>query len=252
MKKHIVPTLDATERVLIRKRYGDDLDNPIADEEFSAENAKQFYGSLIPKLKRRLIKAGVIDDGKDKKENALGEDAPKRRRSRRKATVLTVSEEPENVELRNIASTDAVSNLSAEGADSGVVLEENVETVPVAVEGSEEGATFNVTALEDSSPETLVLEDDDNTAFQLLEEVSDVSETDFDEFIEALAKECEEIEARIGVKLQKLDVSITLSDRKARLLEREAQLDREIAARLTDAKKEGKGVTKVYEQGRNN
>lgn len=254
-EKYVVPTLDAKETSLIRKRYGTDLDNPIAEEEFSSEDAKKFYGSLIPKLKRRLIKVGVLADSKVKKEDTkVSGDTQKRGRRSKKITTSSVVEEVVSTESKDIVVIDTTTpGLETEGVVSEKPLEDKLGEA-VIVEESEQLLTSASTVIEDGavSPETVVLGGENEAAVQLLEEITSVSEPDFDEFIESLAKECAEIEARIGVKLQKLDVSITLSDRKARLLEREAQIDREIAARLADAKDEGKGVAKVYEQGRNN
>ncbi len=46
--------LTEEEMSLVRLRYGDNLDNPVASSTWGKEETRKFYGSLIPKMKRLL------------------------------------------------------------------------------------------------------------------------------------------------------------------------------------------------------
>ncbi len=46
--------LTEEERKLVELRYGADLENPVTDENWTIEYGKQFYGNLIPKMRRLL------------------------------------------------------------------------------------------------------------------------------------------------------------------------------------------------------
>ena len=48
--------LSVEEKALIEKRYGCDLDNPVSSTNWSKIDSKEFYGKLIPKIKRMLSK----------------------------------------------------------------------------------------------------------------------------------------------------------------------------------------------------
>lgn len=55
--------LTEEEKSLIKLRYGEDLDNPVASSTWGKEETNKFYGSLIPKMKRLLTNP----EGKRKK-----------------------------------------------------------------------------------------------------------------------------------------------------------------------------------------
>lgn len=52
--------LTEEEKILVTLRYGSDLDNPVTSKEWSKENRQQFYGSLIPKMKRLLANQNKV------------------------------------------------------------------------------------------------------------------------------------------------------------------------------------------------
>lgn len=49
----VIGTLNNNERSLITLRYGSDLENPVSNG-FSVQEASRFYGTLIPKMRRKL------------------------------------------------------------------------------------------------------------------------------------------------------------------------------------------------------
>lgn len=58
--------LSDEEMLLIRLRYGDDLENPVSVSTFGKEETNKFYGKLIPKMKRLLSNP----DGKRKNQES--------------------------------------------------------------------------------------------------------------------------------------------------------------------------------------
>ena len=42
--------------MVIKSRYGNDLHNPSLQSDWEKENSNKYYGSIIPKMKRRLAK----------------------------------------------------------------------------------------------------------------------------------------------------------------------------------------------------
>ena len=50
----IIKSLSEEDRDLLRKRYGDDLNNPNPQENLTQKEKDAFYGSLIPRIRRRL------------------------------------------------------------------------------------------------------------------------------------------------------------------------------------------------------
>lgn len=64
----VINNLNEEEKDLIKLRYGDDLSNPVTSSEWNREKTNKFYGTLIPKLKRLLIKElNNSDDIKEEK-----------------------------------------------------------------------------------------------------------------------------------------------------------------------------------------
>ena len=51
-----INSLSNEEKLIIKKRYGDDLHNPKTSEDWNSSLATKFYGSVIPKLKWILEK----------------------------------------------------------------------------------------------------------------------------------------------------------------------------------------------------
>lgn len=60
-------TLTAEEKNLIRLRYGEDLKNPTATK-ITAEQRSEFYGKLVPKMKRLLAKANEENNETEPRE----------------------------------------------------------------------------------------------------------------------------------------------------------------------------------------
>ncbi len=48
------------EKALIDLRYGSDLDNPITSEEWNKEKTNQYYGSILPKMKKLLANPDYV------------------------------------------------------------------------------------------------------------------------------------------------------------------------------------------------
>lgn len=67
----VISELTDEERKLIEIRYGKDLENPTTDGAWNKEYQQKFYGSLVPKMKRRLKKMKV-KGGYRKQDIGLG------------------------------------------------------------------------------------------------------------------------------------------------------------------------------------
>ena len=50
----MIYSLSLEEKLVIRDRYGNDLHNPSTQKSWTQEKSKQFYGILVPKMKRLL------------------------------------------------------------------------------------------------------------------------------------------------------------------------------------------------------
>ena len=50
----VLSKLTEEETSLVKLRYGDDLDNPVASSTWGKEETNEFYGILIPKMKKLL------------------------------------------------------------------------------------------------------------------------------------------------------------------------------------------------------
>ncbi len=71
----ILKKLSEEEKSLIEARYGKDLNNPVAGK-LDRKQTNEFYGSLIPKIRRRLFNSNNVKKTRDKEietnENTLG------------------------------------------------------------------------------------------------------------------------------------------------------------------------------------
>lgn len=56
----VIDSLNDDEKELIKLRYGEDLENPVTSEKWNTQFNNSFYGSLIPKIKRRLRKLNEV------------------------------------------------------------------------------------------------------------------------------------------------------------------------------------------------
>ena len=50
----MIYSLSLEEKLVIRDRYGNDLHNPSTQKSWTQEKSKQFYGILVPKMKKLL------------------------------------------------------------------------------------------------------------------------------------------------------------------------------------------------------
>lgn len=68
----MIYSLSLEEKLIIRDRYGDDLHNPSTQKSWTQEKSKQFYGTLVPKMKRLLqdSKKTVMKPDEEKTETA--------------------------------------------------------------------------------------------------------------------------------------------------------------------------------------
>lgn len=53
---NVIYGLSVDEILVIKSRYGNDLHNPSSQSDWGKENSNKYYGSIIPKMKRRLAK----------------------------------------------------------------------------------------------------------------------------------------------------------------------------------------------------
>lgn len=60
----MIESLSEEDRELIKRRYGDNLDNPVVSK-LTQEELSRFYGSLVPKMKRHLKKQTMISNKKN-------------------------------------------------------------------------------------------------------------------------------------------------------------------------------------------
>lgn len=65
-----ISSLSEEERLLIKLRYGDDLSNPVISDNWNTEMKNKYYGRLVPKMRRLLLKRRMdwknTDDDIDK------------------------------------------------------------------------------------------------------------------------------------------------------------------------------------------
>ena len=66
----------------------------------------------------------------------------------------------------------------------------------------------------------------------MLTSLATFDDATLDSFISSLNSQCEEIEERIKTKRSKLDVALSLLERKNSLLQRERDLDRQISEKI--------------------
>lgn len=60
---NVIYGLSVDEILVIKSRYGNDLHNPSSQSDWEKENSNKYYGSIIPKMKRRLAK--LLEQEKD-------------------------------------------------------------------------------------------------------------------------------------------------------------------------------------------
>lgn len=60
---NVIYGLSVDEILVIKSRFGNDLHNPSSQSDWEKENSNKYYGSIIPKMKRRLAK--LLEQEKD-------------------------------------------------------------------------------------------------------------------------------------------------------------------------------------------
>lgn len=59
-----INSLTEEEKLLIKLRYGDDLSNPVISDDWNKEMKDKYYGRLVPKMRRLLLKRKIEDKKK--------------------------------------------------------------------------------------------------------------------------------------------------------------------------------------------
>ena len=67
----VIYGLSVDEILVIKSRYGNDLHNPSSQSDWEKENSNKYYGSIIPKMKRRLAKLLEQEKGVDDYQTQL-------------------------------------------------------------------------------------------------------------------------------------------------------------------------------------
>ena len=261
---YIAPTLTADEFLLIHDRYGDDLENPRENVKFSREKSSEFYGKLIPKLRRRVIKM--------KENNGEVVEKPKRKPRKKKGQTAIVDaqvsiildemntdvvnagcENDARIEDEVVKSSidevvqDVIVVSPEKTAEEGADYVGNSDTLDVVDSLTDITIADDISVTEDSldKSDDLVLEEQQDSSIDKTKDLFTMNDEDLEQFILTTSKECQEIEERIKLKRRKLDEAISLYELKLRLLERERQLDMEISKQLGLCN--DKGVVKVHE-----
>lgn len=68
----VLDNLNEFDKRLVFLRYGEDLDNPVSTDSFGEEETKKFYGSLIPRMRKKLY--ALQEEAKPKKNNNIRPD----------------------------------------------------------------------------------------------------------------------------------------------------------------------------------
>lgn len=68
---NVIYGLSVDEILVIKSRYGNDLHNPSSQSDWEKENSNKYYGSIIPKMKRRLAKLLEQEKGVDDYQTQL-------------------------------------------------------------------------------------------------------------------------------------------------------------------------------------
>ena len=110
----VISNLSEEDRELLRKRYGDDLENPVSSK-LSPDDHKRFYGSLIPKMKRSLRnqtstmkKAKEIEEEpslQTSKELHQTNDIPKKSTKEKKSIPLNLEKNKTKIEMLPVTET---------------------------------------------------------------------------------------------------------------------------------------------------
>lgn len=117
----VIATLSNEEKELIRIRYGDDLDNPVSVKLTKKQN-NRFYYTLIPKMKRRLLKLNNESQlGKENVDKELNKNIEKN-----EDNVI------ENVvDLQNLSISEEIKSDTEEVINSDTYIEEDNEIVSI-------------------------------------------------------------------------------------------------------------------------
>lgn len=58
--------LSLEEKLIIQSRFGNNLHNPIPQDDWGEKNSKKYYGSIVPKMKRLLLKNSIAINTNEK------------------------------------------------------------------------------------------------------------------------------------------------------------------------------------------
>lgn len=96
MVDEVIESLSEEEIKLLNARYGGDLNNPKEPTNFKKEDSPKFYGSLVPKIKRRL------KDLKDLREGKLSSRRRKLLENRTNKVSKEVTAEVQSIESKSL------------------------------------------------------------------------------------------------------------------------------------------------------
>lgn len=199
----IEPSLTEGDHRRLHGLYGDDLEHPDFSIKILPSNR-----SVILKLRQKCVKLGI----------GIGKDD-------------TYKQTTEN---------DICDNMDTNLIDTDIkedTLSTAVDEKAVTTDDSKEEQIFG-----DSSKEELKAKPKEEvvgnkcskvgTTDDMLTSLATFDDATLDSFISSLNSQCEEIEERIKIKRSKLDVALSLLERKNSLLQRERDLDRQISEKI--------------------
>lgn len=227
--KFIVPTLSSSESLLIKEKFGEDIEDDSFKSEMSRGDRSRFYSWFVPKLRKRVANLGL-----GSANTSIGEVVG--------TETATVAENNENIKAvdNHVTIIETVSEemVSTEVTGKDTVLDATVDTDIVSENEGNRSVCEITQCSVNAKPENLQ------------SNLSKMSDQQLNCFIEEMSRQCEEIEARLETKKRKLDKAVSLYEKRSYLLERERQLDEEIASKINSYKSDEK--VKKYEQRSNN
>lgn len=197
----IEPSLTECDHRRLHGLYGDDLEHPDFSIKMLPSNRP-----VIVKLRQKCVKLGI---GKD--------DTYKQ---------TTENDICDNMDTNSI-DTDIKEDTLSTAIDEEVVTTDDSKEEQILGDSSKE-------ELEVKPKEEVVGNKCSKvgTADDTLTSLATFDDVTLDSFISSLNSQCEEIEERIKTKRSKLDVALSLLERKNSLLQRERDLDRQISEKI--------------------
>lgn len=200
--KFIEPSLTECDHRRLHNLYGDDLEHP----DFSIKILPSDR-SVILKLRHKCIKLGV----------GIGNDTYKQ---------TVESDVCDNMDT-NLTDTDIKEDALSITVDEETVTTDGSKEEQIPCDSSKEALEVKPKE-EVANSECPQVKVNDNT----LASLATYDDATLDSFISSLNSQCEEIEERIKAKRSKLDVALSLLERKNSLLQRERDLDRQISEKI--------------------